>query len=263
MSSSADDAALAREAADRFEKSMEAQFLASLLEYLRESPRPWWSGDLRERWPTSKRFAWLRDRPDVRAKVTHELSGLPMGAARGAEPEFQAEIVERVVASGDVTAEAWEEAFDVRDLALDGPRGEMWQAFRRRFPWDKPSKEDRAMLVWLLEQLLEDRDGTSIMTPLYVRSAIDVRVWQEHIPLEIRVQVDGRRLRRELEGKPFSCADELQIVRLERIVEHIPLEHIRGVFDALERVLQGLAEGATSDDGDDDHDNTENVPVRA
>jgi hypothetical protein len=101
------------------------------------------------------------------------------------------------------------------------------------------------MLVWLLHQLLEERkDGartTSIMTPLYVRSAIDVRAWQEHIPLEIRVQVDGRRLRKELEGKTFTCRDELAVVKIERIVEHLPATHLKGILDALERVVPALA----------------------
>ena len=111
------------------------------------------------------------------------------------------------------------------------------------------------MLVWLLTRLLEqDADGSSIMTPLYVRSAIDVRVWQEHIPIDLRVQVDGRRLRKELEGKSFTCRDELAVVKLERVVQHIPLEHICGVFDALERVLPGLVEAV---DPDDDGESTE------
>lgn len=233
---------------ESFSREMEAQFLAALLGRLRADARPWWGVDLlKELWPPRARFEHLDDQPELRAKITHELTGLAMGAARSADPEFQADLVERVLEAGDVTSETWESAFDTETIATHGPRARIWQAFRQRFPWDTPESADRALLAWLLEQLLEERDGTSIMTPLYVRSAIDVRVWQESIPLEIRVQVDGRRLRRELEGKPFTCSDELSIVRIPRIVDHVPLESLRAVFDALERVLQGLAdEGAES-----------------
>ena len=255
-----DDASLANAATSAFESSMEAQFMASLLERLREHPRPWWDGAfMREQWPTQQRFRWFADRPDLRAKITQDLTGLAAGAARSAEPDFQSELIDRVLEAGDVTFDTWDASFTPRDIALHGPRATLWQMFRRRFPWDSPDAGDREMLVWLLERLLEERDGTSIMTPLYVRSAIDVRVWQEHIPLEIRVQVDGRRLRRELEGKAFTCSDELSIVKISRIVEHIPLEHIRGVLDALERVLQGLAEDGDASGTDDDADDKENT----
>ena len=69
------------------------------------------------------------------------------------------------------------------------------------------------------------------MLPLYLRSAIDVRVWQESIPVDIRVAVDGRRLRRELEGRPFTTRDELEVVKLERLVQHVPMPAMQGVLD--------------------------------
>ena len=114
------------------------------------------------------------ERPDVRGKVTHALTGLAPGASRHAPGDFQAELVQRVLDAGDITLEAWEASFDAQDLATEGPRHEIWRAFRERFPWDDPDEGDEALLVWFLEQLLQERDGTSILTPLYVRSAIDV-----------------------------------------------------------------------------------------
>lgn len=226
--------------------SREAQFLGALYERLRERPRPWWSSAvLREVFPTEMRFHWLEKRPDLRERVTHALTGFPKKALRNADIAFQAGLVERVVESGDVSVEAWEAAFDPADLVEHAPPALVWATFRHRFPWTDPAREDQELLVWLLHELLEEKkEGTrttSIMTPLYVRSAIDVRAWQEHIPLEIRVQVDGRRLRKELEGKTFTCRDELAVVKIERIVEHLPALHLKGILDALERVVPALA----------------------
>jgi hypothetical protein len=241
----ADDAVGSR-AQDHLSLHREAQFLAALYARLRERPRPWWSAaTLHEAFPTEMRFQWLEKRADVRERIAHALTGFPMKALRSGDLAFQASLVERVLASGDVSVEAWEAAFEPGDLVAAGPPAALWSAFRQRFPWDAPAREDQDLLVWLLNELLDEKkDGnrtTSIMTPLYVRSAIDVRAWQEHIPLEIRVQVDGRRLRKELEGKTFTCRDELAVVKVERIVEHLPAAHLKGILDALERVVPALA----------------------
>ncbi|HHO53774.1 MAG TPA: hypothetical protein ENK18_23600 [Deltaproteobacteria bacterium] len=243
--------------------SRDDQLIALLLRELQEHPKPWWNAELmREAWSTYDRLRWLDAEPDLRAEITHTLAGLPLVAAQTDDIEFQADLIERVLESGAISLQAWEEAFSPELIAAHGPKAAIWQEFREQFPWEDPSEDDRDLLVWLLSELLEEREEggrrSSIMSPLYIRSAIDVRIWQECIPLDVRVQVDGRRLRKELEGKHFTCRDELAVVKLERIVEHIPLEHLRGVFDALERVLPGLAQPETPVD-DDDHEATESA----
>ncbi|MBX2800140.1 MAG: hypothetical protein KTR31_20850 [Myxococcales bacterium] len=250
---------------DKIDKSPEAALLLELLAYLEENPRDWWEPGLtRASWGTLDRLEALRAQPELRARITHDLTGLALGAAMGADPVLQADLVDRVVESGEVSLADWEAAFPRELLVVEGPRSALWQEFRTRYPWESPSSEDRTLLVWLLERLLEPRgeDETAIMTPLYVRSAIDVRVWQEKIPIDIRVQVDGQRLRRELEGKPFTCRDELAVVRLERMVKHIPVAQVKGVFDALERVLPGLAMPTTQID-DEEVESTEALGRRS
>ena len=215
-------------------------------------------------WPTAVRFQWFDKRPDVRGRLTHQLTGLTPRAAREADRAFQSNLVERVLEAGDIPIEDYERAFSSEELAVHAPPSAIWHEFRTRFPWDAPTADDKDLIVWLLAELLEEKkDGNktaSIMTPLYVRSAIDVRIWQEHIPLEIRVQVDGRRLRKELEGKSFTCRDELAVVKVERVVEHIPTVHLKGILDALERVLPALAGQAELPHGDDEPEHTESIP---
>lgn len=257
----ADEVLVAR-AQERLAKNRECQLLAALITQLRDRDRPWWSAAmLKQVWPTPIRFQWFEGRPDVRGRLTHQLTGLAPLAARESEQRFQSELIERVVDAGDVSVEDWDRAFSAEELAVYAPTSIVWQEFRSRYPWDQADPEDRDLMVWLLGELLDEkRDGTktqSIMTPLYVRSAIDVRVWQEHIPLDIRVQVDGRRLRKELEGKTFTCRDELAVVKLERVVEHIPAAHLKGILDALERVLPALA--GQPEMIDDEADHTESV----
>lgn len=257
------DEVLVSRAQERLAKNRECQLLAALVTQLRERDRPWWTaGMLKKVWPTPIRFQWFESRPDVRGRLTHQLTGLAPLAARESERSFQSELIERVVDAGDVSVEDWDRAFSSEELAVHAPASVVWQEFRARYPWDHPDPEDKDLMVWLLGELLDEKkDGTkaqSIMTPLYVRSAIDVRVWQENIPLDIRVQVDGRRLRKELEGKTFTCRDELAVVKLERVVEHIPAAHMKGILDALERVLPALA-GQPDPMMDDEPDHTETV----
>jgi len=263
-----DDHGLQSRAAEEYAKRREAQLVADLYDFLRTKPRPWWDAAfLRERWPTSARLRWLEPRPDLRGRITHELTGLGLRTARESDPAFQADLIERVVASGEIPVERWERAFASADLALHGPTGLFWQVFRHRFPWESTRTEDRAVLRWLFSELLRPRPrpdlpDAPLLSPLYIRSAIDVRVWQESIPLELRVQIDAARLRRELEGKPFTCRDELEVVSIDRVVELVPTQQLESVLDALERVLPGLAEREISPDDlatPDEAENTESL----
>ncbi|MEQ1572325.1 MAG: hypothetical protein ABMA64_42270 [Myxococcota bacterium] len=255
------DEALMIAAREHLARHRECQLLSALITQLRSKEFPWWAPThLRGIWPTPTRFEWLDARPDVRGRLTHQLTGLAPITARHSDKAFQIQLIERVLEAGDVSDHDWEMAFHPEELAVHAPPAEVWHAFRSAFPWDRPSADDRELMSWLLAELLDEKkDGlktSSIMTPLYVRSAIDVRVWQEHIPLDVRVQIDGRRLRKELEGKTFTCRDELAVVKLERIVEYVPTVHLRGVFDALERVLPALA-GESEPTGEEEVERTE------
>ncbi len=240
-----DDVLTAR-AQESLAKSRESQLLAALLSELATRNLSWWTPEtMRVAFPTKARFEWFLNRPDIRQRLTHAMTGLAKRAAREADPGFQADLIDRVLESGDVKLDAYHGAFDIEEMAVHAPNHILWTAIRDAYPWEETSAEDKELMVWLIAELLKERkEGgktQSIMTPLYIRSAIDVRTWQDSMPLEIRVQVDGRRLRKELEGKSFTCRDELAVVKVDRIVEHIPMAQLKGILDAVERVLPGLA----------------------
>lgn len=237
-----DDRLLAEQAAERLAASREAQLLASLIRQLRARPHPWWApSNLRRSWPSAMRFEWLAGRPDVRGRLTHQLTGLAPAAARNLERTLQVQLVDRVVDAGDVTAEQYELAYTPEDLAIHAPAATIWQEVRSRFPWDAPRAEDLEFLGWFLKDLMAPRAGGPLLSALYVRSAIDVRVWHESLPIEVRVQADARRLQFELAGKPFTSQDELAVVKVDRLVQYLPARSLRAVFDAVEQVLPSLA----------------------
>lgn len=237
------DEVLQTEAQRRLAQTPTARLLARLLAQLRTRPHPWWSGvNLRRSWPTATRFEWLAARPDVRGRLTHELTGLPLTAARILERPMQVQLIDNVVETGAKSPEDWDRAFSPEELALHAPAHVLWSEFRSRFPWEAPRVEDVQLLQWLIADLVQPHGGdAALLTPLYVRLAVDLRVWQDHLPVAVRVQVDGMRLRRELEGKPFTAEHELAIVKVERLVQFITPKHLRPVLDAVERVLPELA----------------------
>lgn len=221
--------------------------VADLYRKLREAGLPWWSGEaLRELWPAEVRMAWFVDRADIRQRVTHTLTGLAPKAARHQTAQVQGALIDAVIDSGDITVDAFEQAFDPAEIAVHAG-AEVWRAFMQRMPWTVRSPEHKAVVLWLVQALVADHPAEEaargpILTPLVVRSAIDGRAWHEHIPVDVRVAIDAARLRAEWEGRTFDARQELDIVTIPRLVEHLPLVELRSVCEMAERTLRLGAE---------------------
>src|SRR5437879_2020376 len=99
-----DDAALAQEAQAFVGKTAPVQLVAELLLKLRMLSPSWWTYEIvRASWPASDRMAWLKERADIRQKITTGLTGLAPRAARNKSPEFQASLIDSVIEDGDVS----------------------------------------------------------------------------------------------------------------------------------------------------------------
>ena len=158
----------------------------------------------RARFPAVERMRWLAERPDVRQRITSQLTGLAPKAARKKEPDFQAALVDSVVDEADVTARDFEDAFDPVELATYGDAAAFWRTFLERFPWDDDARESQELATWLLEALLSNTSGLdgafarkALLSALDVRTAIDGAVWHTRVPLEVRVAIDRARLAQE------------------------------------------------------------------
>ncbi|MGK3995743.1 hypothetical protein [Sorangium sp. So ce1024] len=244
---SKDDETLRREARVHLASEPALQLVAELVARLRELDLPWWTPvKLRERFGAVERLGWFRERSDIRQQITTSLTGLAPRAARRKTPDFQGALIDSVIDEGDITPRAFEAAFDPRDLAVYGPAAAYWQFFRESMPWDEDTPQHQEIVAWLLKALLADRSPfegigrTPILTPWDVRTAIDGRLWQTRIPLEVRVAIDNARLKQERErpGVPFHADGELAIAGPDVIAANIPPREILPVVQLAQKAMR-------------------------
>jgi hypothetical protein len=240
-----DDAALGRAAREHLGKHGALQLVAELIAKLRQAQPSWWRADaLRTRWSANERMRWLEQRPDLRQRITTQLTGLVPRTARKKRPEFQADLIDSALDDGDVKVEEFDAAFEPVDLVVYGPADDLWRAFRDALPWESGGEGERALVEWLLGALLAGAgpDGlarTPILTALELRGALGAKLWQEQLPLELRVKVDEARLAHERANpeQPFRAEKELELVGLDALVKAIPIADWRTVVDAAERAF--------------------------
>jgi hypothetical protein len=242
-----DDETLERDARTHLARSPRLQVVAELLAKLRTCGFSWWSATFtRSQWRPLPRMQWLVQRPDIRQRITSSLTGLPPKAARSKAPEFQAGLIDTVLDHGDISGATFEEAFSPQDLVIYGPVPEMWEKFRQRMPWGDETEAHRKLVGWLLGVLLSERstlDPEMLRRPILsawdVRTAIDTRVWQDCVPIEVRAAVDEARLKREKlrPRESYSARHELQIATPDVLAEHIPLADLLPVLQVAEQAL--------------------------
>jgi hypothetical protein len=241
-----DDAALTRAAREHLASHGALQLVAELIGKLRQSAPAWWRADkLRERFGAGDRMRWLQQRPDLRQRITTQLTGLVPRTARKKSPEFQASLIDSALEDGDVKVDEFDGAFEPADLAVYGPMDELWRAFRDALPWESGSDGELALVEWLLGALLTSQSGldgmsrTPILTPLELRAALGPQLWHQHLPIELRVKVDEARIAHEkaTPEQPFRADKELELVGIAPLVQAIPLAEWRGVLDAAERAF--------------------------
>ena len=241
-----DDDTLRAEARSHLADSPSLQLVAELLAKLRAIDLPFWSPPLlRERWSAAERLRWLRQRPDLRQKITTGLTGLAPKAARKKMPDFQAALIDSVIDEGDIPVRSFEAFFDPADLAVYGPAAGYWHAMRELFPWNDDAPVHQEIVAWLLKALLADASSIAglarvpILTAWDLRTAIDGRVWHTRVPVEVRVAIDDARLSQERDrpGAPFHAQDDLAIAVPDILAASIPLRDLAGVLSAAERAM--------------------------
>lgn len=233
-----------RAARVRLATSPPLQVVAELLAELRNQDVSWWTPEFaHQTWPAVARMRWLAERPDIRQRITTELTGLPPNTARHKTPEYQADLIETVLDNGDVTVERFDRAFCAADLVVYGPASEFWTSFCDRMPWETDTPRHQKLVAWLFRVLLADRSSIEgimrkpVMTPWELRSAIDPMAWQSRVPVEIRAEVDSVRLRQERARSRdvFTSRQELAICTPEIITANVPLRDLVGVMNLAAR----------------------------
>lgn len=224
----------------------DAHVALALLTALRKPERPWWNAaHLVDIWPVAQRMEWLADRAAARASAVTKLTGLSAAAAERLSGPVQTDLIQAVLDAGDVGADQIEQAFPAVELAASAPTGEVLARFAEAVPWTDPQDGDGEAVGAAIDALLgSGAPGRQpVLNPLILRSAIDAVAWQEFLPARLRASVDQARLRREWEhaGRPFTAGDELAIVTVDKLVEALPLDALKPVFDAAQRVVATMA----------------------
>jgi len=126
--------------------------------------------------------------------ITSTLTGLPRTTARGKTPEFQADLVDAVLANGDATDEQFENAFDPCDMVVYGPAHEFWTAFREHMPWGEDSPAHQKLVGWLLRALVSALGIYPIGTVLQLSSGdvVEVLASKGGAQPRVRLVVDAR-----------------------------------------------------------------------
>jgi hypothetical protein len=239
----ADADALRREAADHLARWPALQVMAEALNVLRGAGVSWWAAEsLCARWPIGERLRWFEQRWDLREGITRSLTTVRLRDARRRSVAFQAELIE-ATADPALDAQRVEEAFDPRDVVVYAPVVELWDEVVRRIPWD--GEMQPALTEQLIALLLAEQSATlgtthpPILSAWQLRTAIDTRAWQAHVPARVRAAVDEARLHKELlcPGAPFTAREELAIVTTRVLAASLPLRALRPVFSAAARVM--------------------------
>jgi hypothetical protein len=241
-SEAADPDTLEREVTDHLARWPALQVMTEVLTSVRTAGVSWWAPAACARWSAAERLRWLEQRCDLRDRITRALTGLALRDGQRRSVVFQSELIE---ASADPVVDALrlDGAFEPRELVVYGPVAELWDEVMRRIPWD--GELHPALVEQLLTAFLATRSTTlettrsPILSPWQLRTAIDTRAWQAHVPARIRAAVDEARLHKELvaPGVPFTSRDELEIVTPSALASYLPLRVLRPVFSAAARVM--------------------------
>jgi hypothetical protein len=244
--SKVEDTALAHASRSHVANNPALQLIAELILKLRASRFSWWAPELlRGTWDATERMGWFQQRPDIRQRITHSLTGLAPKASRNKQSDFQAALIDSVVDDGDITIDQFENAFDAIELAAYAPAAEIWREFRECMPWDQDTPPNQELVGWLIDQLLassstiEGMTRKPILTPHAIRTTIPGAIWHSKIPLEVRVAIDDLRFQRELAkpGEPFYAIHDLSVATPTIIAANIPLRVLLRVLDVAEKEM--------------------------
>ena len=227
------DADLAKEAATFLAGKPECQVLAELFEKLRGLKLGWWTPSmLRRATPAKDRMEALKQRPDIRQRITIEITNLRPNTARNKEPAKQAELIDDAIANGDWDDDRFEEAFGIDETVIYGDAAKLWSLFMSMMPFEDDKPGHRAIVRAFIESCLNDgrvnpttnKPFKPFLTALDVLESIDGVNW--HTKLDPKLLIDLDRAAYEQERKtptqPFTARQRMGIVTLEVIEKSFP-----------------------------------------
>lgn len=236
----ASDEALAAEAQDHLLHHPPLEVLSEILQVLRDKQRPWFLPQtLLDFCGVQERLQLLAARPDVRERLLVTLIGAKPRTARRTPLPMQAEQILIAMEAQDVDAQSFDQAFQTQELALYLDAAALWRCILSRLPWEENDSADKEFVGLVVRCLLSpERLKTSwspsgaIITPWDLLRGIDARVWNQHIPLDLRAKIHEAWLMATEDGnvQAFTPRDVLELVPPDVFMHHLKLDDLRGIL---------------------------------
>lgn len=240
----ASDDALAADAQTHLAEHPPLQVLSDIIHLLRTKQCLWFTPQtLLDFCGVQERLQLLIARPDVRERVLVTLLGAKPRTARRTPLAMQAEQILIAMEAQDVDATSFDHAFLPQEVVLYTDAAALWRHIFDSVPWDENDPADKEIIGLIIHALLQQRRKTvwsvsgAIITPWDLLRGIDARVWNQHIPLDLRTKVHEAWLIATEDGKaqPFTPRDVLELIPPDVFMHHLKLDDLRGILLLAER----------------------------
>ncbi len=244
-SAGATDDTLSKEAAQFIVGHPPLQILAGLITILREKYPSWYTPETMFRFsPVAERMCALESRPDIRQRLLVELTNAKPKTARKTPLEMQGGQVLIAIDAEDVSIKQYELAHEPMELALYLDAGALWRFIMNSLPWEANEEADKEIVALLISSLIDPSriktewsPSGAILTPWDLMHGIDARVWNQHLPLDLRVKVHEAWVEATRDGSEtvFAPKQVFEIVPPDVFMLHFKLTDLRKILELAEK----------------------------
>ncbi|MCC7357022.1 hypothetical protein IT408_00750 [Candidatus Uhrbacteria bacterium] len=258
-SAGADDATLAREADTFVTAHPPIQILAGLITILREKRPAWHTPETMLNFcPVNERMNAFEVRHDIRQRILTELTGVKAKSALRTPLEMQCQQLLIAIDVEDVSVSEYEMAHQATELALYLDAGALWRHLMQSLPWEQNEDSDKEIIGLLISSLLDSgraktewSPSGAILTPWDLMRGIDSRVWNHHLPLDLRAQVHEAWVQATQDGKEtvFAPKHVFAIVTPDIFMVHFKLTDLKKILELAEERMGFKAPPLPTEEG--------------
>jgi hypothetical protein len=238
--------------ADKFyELHLECQILAEWFDALAANPPPWYPAETQlQDWAIVERMHELKDRPDLR--LDYMLKGfaesLPIKTTRAWPIDTQSDNLNQIRENGERHAVDQVRMFDYKSQMSHTDRVVRFNKLVARINWGDDSPPTKAFIAMVLQSGMQiERKYTEEsgritfhkppLTYLGLLESIPMKDYLEAIGQDKVIAIFMALRKCQSKDKCLSPEQEIEIVSIEWLVNHLPTASFRPVFDTIRREL--------------------------
>lgn len=221
------------------------QVLTELISILRAEKPRWYTPETMLGFsPVAERMLALESRPDIRKRLLVELTSAKPKTALRTPLEMQGRQLMIAIEAEDVSVAEYELAHEPVELALYLDAGALWRFILNALPWEANEEADKNIVALLVSSLIsQSRKKTTwspsgaILTAWDLMHGIDARVWNQHLPLDLRVKIHQAWVEATRDGSEtiFAPKQAFEIVPPEVFMQHFKLLDLRKILELAEK----------------------------